>query len=65
MGLLSSAWVHDLIQSYGLWALFIVIMLELREDRKRANIDASLRITLKIRDQTSPHTMPLSGLHKS
>jgi len=28
MGLLSSAWVHDLIQSYGLWALFIVIMLE-------------------------------------
>ena len=28
MELLSSAWVHDLIQAYGLWALFIVIMLE-------------------------------------
>ncbi len=28
MELLSLAWVHDLIQAYGLWALFIVIMLE-------------------------------------
>jgi len=28
MELLSSAWVQDLIQVYGLWALFIVIMLE-------------------------------------
>jgi membrane protein DedA with SNARE-associated domain len=28
MELLSSAWVQDLIQVYGLWALFIMIMLE-------------------------------------
>jgi membrane protein DedA with SNARE-associated domain len=28
MEFLSSAWVHDLIQAYGLWALFFVIMFE-------------------------------------
>lgn len=28
MEIMSSVWVHDLIQTYGLWALFIVIMLE-------------------------------------
>jgi membrane protein DedA with SNARE-associated domain len=28
MELLSSTWIHSLIQSYGLWALFVVVMLE-------------------------------------
>ena len=28
MDFLSSAWVHELIQAYGLWALFLMIMLE-------------------------------------